>query len=85
VWVFHGTAARFAAGIFDSKAAGLAWAARHRVSGILAEYEVGDGCFDVAVRDRRFRLSKPHHGSPEHVAGFSPGLGHVHLVHGVPD
>jgi hypothetical protein len=30
----------------------------------------------------RFQPTKPHHGTPEHVAGFSPALGHVHLTDG---
>ncbi|WP_425463477.1 DUF7710 domain-containing protein [Micromonospora palomenae] len=34
---------------------------------------------------RRFRPSKPHHGTPEHVAGFSSGLRHRHLTEGAPD
>jgi hypothetical protein len=85
VWVFHGTAAQYASGVFNSEEAGLAWVARHRLTGILSEYPLGEGCFDVAVREGRFQPSKPHHGSPEHIAGFSPGLRHVHLVDGTPD
>lgn len=84
VWVFHGDRARFASAVFVSEAEGLGWARRHRVTGVLAEYPVGDGCYDVAVREGRFRPSKPHHGAPTHVADFSPGLRHVHLVDGLP-
>jgi hypothetical protein len=85
VWIFHGTTARFAAGVFFSEADGLAWAALHELTGILSEYPVGNGCYDLAIAERRFRPTKPHHGTPEHVAGFSPGLNHVHLVDGAPD
>ena len=49
-----------------------------------SQYEVGDGCHDLAVRQGRFRWSKPHHGSPQHVASFSPGLDHVHVHDGKP-
>ena len=86
VWIFHGARrADFASGVFATSEGGLAWAATHRVSGILAEYPVGDGSYDAAVREGRFRPSKPHHGSPEHIAGFSPGLQHIHLTDGRPD
>ena len=85
VWIFHGEGAAFACAVFRSETEGRGWAARHGVTGILAEYPVGDGCYDVAVREGWFRPSKDHHGSPSHVAGFSPGLGHVHLRGGVPD
>jgi hypothetical protein len=85
VWIFHGEGAAFACAVFRSEAEGRTWAARHGVTGILAEYPVGDGCYDVAVREGRFRPSKGHHGSPAHVAGFSPGLGHVHLRDGIPE
>ena len=86
VWIFHGEGARHAAGVFRSEADALDWVARHSVSGIVTEYPVGDGCYDVAVRQGSFVPSKPHHGEPAHVAAFSPGwTRHVHIVEGVPD
>jgi hypothetical protein len=84
VWIFHGERARFAAGVFRSESEGLAWAAQHGVSGILTEYPVGDGCYDIAVRDEHFTPSKPHHGSVEQIEAFSPGwTRHVHITDGV--
>lgn len=85
VWIFHGRDARFAAAVFASDADGLAWVARHRVTGVLAEYPVGNGCYDIAVGEGRFRPSREHHGTPGHVAGFGPGLRHIHVSDGVPD
>jgi hypothetical protein len=83
VWLFHGDRARHAAGAFTTRADGLAWAAEHEVSGVLAEYPIG-GSYDVAVREGRFTPTRPHHGTAEHVADFSPGLEHVHLTDGKP-
>lgn len=83
VWVFHGEHARFASGVFTDKATALAWAERHQVTGVLTEYPIGDGCYDLAVAHGSFTPSKPHHGSPEHVAGFSPSqTQHLHLRDG---
>ncbi|WP_423203044.1 DUF7710 domain-containing protein [Krasilnikovia cinnamomea] len=42
----------------------------------------GEGCYDWAVSCGQFRPSKAHHGTPLHVAGFSPSLEHVHVVDG---
>lgn len=85
VWIFSGDGARHPAGVFAIKEEGLAWARAKGVSGLLTAYPVGDGCYDIAVRDGHFRPSKPHHGSPEHVAAFSPGwTEHVHLIDGQP-
>lgn len=84
VWIFHGERAQFASGVFDTLDAGLNWAAEHHVTGILAEYAIG-GAYDVAVSEGRFRPSKTHHGTPEHVAGFGPGLRHIHLTDGRRD
>jgi mutator protein MutT len=81
VWIFHGKHARYASGVFETSDAALAWAAENRVTGILTEYLFG-GAYDAAVRQGRFRPSKPHHGTAEHVAGFSPGLRHIHLTEG---
>jgi hypothetical protein len=78
------TTLRHAAGIFHSLEDASAWAARHRLTGIVTEYPLGDGCFDVAVRERRLSPSKLHHGTPANVAAFSPGwTRHVHIVDGV--
>jgi hypothetical protein len=82
VWIFHGEDCRFASGVFADRSAGLDWVARHSLSGVVSEYEVGDGCYDLAVRQGRFRQTKPHHGSPQHVTSFSPGLDHVHVHDG---
>ncbi|WP_285550657.1 DUF7710 domain-containing protein [Actinoplanes regularis] len=84
VWLFHGEGARFASGVFTTMAAGLDWAAEHRVTGILTEYAIG-GAYDLAIEEGRFRPSKAHHGTPHHVAGFGPGLEHVHLTEGRRD
>lgn len=85
VWIFHGEEARFAAGVFASETEGTAWASRQGVTGLLTEYLVGNGCYDLAVESGSFKPTKPHHGTPTHVAGFSPGLRHVHITHGSPD
>jgi hypothetical protein len=86
VWIFHGTGAHFASGVFTDRDQALAWIARHRLTGILTEYPVGDGCYDIAVRDNHFLPSKPHHGTPRHVAGFSPShTDHIHMRDGAPD
>lgn len=85
VWIFHGDSARFASAVFTTEADALAWAELHRVSGIVTEYPVGDGCYDIAIERGSFTPSKPHHGTPEHIAAFSPGwTRHVHLTDGLP-
>ncbi|MFC4016617.1 hypothetical protein ACFOW4_01440 [Micromonospora sp. GCM10011542] len=84
VWIFHGDRARYASGMFDTVDAGLAWAAEHQVTGILAEYANG-GAYDVAVSEGRFTPSKAHHGTADHVAAYGPGLRHIHLTDGRRD
>jgi hypothetical protein len=85
VWIFHGADAPFAAGVFASRSDALGWVARHELTGIVTEYEVGGGCYDLAVEQGRFRETRPHHGTPHHVATFSPGLDHVHVRDGSPE
>lgn len=83
VWVFHGEGAMFAAGVFRSAEDGLRWAEQHRVTGILTEYPVGDGCYDIAVERGTLTPKRPHHGTPSHVAQFSPGwTRHIHIEDG---
>ncbi len=64
---------------------GPSWAARHRLTGVLSEYPGGDGCYDWALARGRFQPTKPHHGSPDYVAGFSPSLHHINVVYGPAD
>jgi hypothetical protein len=71
IWIFHGSGARHASGVFETLDDGLAWVSEHHLTGILAEYAFG-GTYDVAVREGRFRPSRPHHGRAEHVAAFFP-------------
>jgi hypothetical protein len=85
VWIFHGENAAFASGAFDTEQQAVAWIARHRLTGVLTEYPVGDGCYDLAVAHGHFRPTKPHHGSPAHVARFSPGKRHRHVRSGRDD
>ncbi|MCW3841995.1 hypothetical protein ONA70_17995 [Micromonospora yasonensis] len=84
VWIFHGDRARYASGVFDTLDTGLAWAAEHQVTGILAEYANG-GAYNVAVSEGRFTPSKTHHGTADHVAAFGSGLRHIHLTDGRRD
>jgi hypothetical protein len=85
VWVFHGEGARFASGVFEDRETALHWIARHQLTGIPTRYRVGAGCYDIALDQGRFHPTKPHHGTPTHVAGFSPAGPHVHVRNGHPD
>jgi len=83
IWIFQGRKARHASGVFRTEGDARSWIERNRLSGILTEYPVGDGCYDIAVRQGSFRPSRAHHGTSEHVAGFSPGwTRHVHFEDG---
>lgn len=57
VWVFHGEGARFASGVFNDRDTALQWAELHRLTGIIAEYPLGVGCYDLAVTEGLFRPS----------------------------
>ena len=86
VWVFHGDGARHASGVFATKDDALAWVEHHRLTGLLTEYPVGVGAYDDAVAKGRFKPTREHHGTPEHIARFSPGhTEHMHLDHGRVD
>jgi hypothetical protein len=86
VWIFHGATASFASGVFAHRDQGLEWIAKHRLTGVLTEYPVGDGCYDIAMRAGHFSPSQPHHGTSAHVAAFSPGYtDHVHVRDGAID
>jgi hypothetical protein len=86
VWVFHGDGARHASGVFVSEEQAMAWIEGHRLTGLLTEYPLGVGSYDDAVERGRFKPSRDHHGTPQHIGAFSPGhTRHVHVVDGSVD
>jgi hypothetical protein len=58
--------------VFADSGPAFAWIAKHRLTGVLTEYPLGDGCYDIALRKGYFVPTRTRHGSPTHVAGFSP-------------
>ena len=82
IWISTGVGAAFPSGVFESKRQGVEWAAANRLTGTLSDYAVGVGTYDDAITNDRFRPAKPHHGTPEHIAGFSPQYDHVHGIDG---
>jgi hypothetical protein len=85
VWVFHGEDARFASGVFKDRDTALQWVEQYQLTGVVTQYPLGIGCYDLAVAQGLFRPSKPHHGTPVHVAGFSPAGQHIHVRDGHPE
>lgn len=81
VWIFHAEGARFASGVFETEDDGLAWVAKHGLTGILTEYGFG-GAYDIAMAQRPGR-NLP--ATPDRVGRFSPEFRHVHLVDGHVD
>ena len=53
VWVFVGEGARFPSGVFASVVEAEAWIGLHGLTGVLTEYPVGEGVYDVAVQAGR--------------------------------
>lgn len=84
VWVFHGDGAQHASGVFTSKERALAWIEHHGLTGLLTEYPLDVGAFDDALARGLFSPSQQHHGTPKHIAQFSPGrTEHLHVSNGV--
>jgi len=89
VWVFTGSqaskASLFPSGVFSSQESAEAWIATHELSGTLTLYRVDVGAYDWAVQNGYFRPTKPHHSTPEFIAGFSGGDVHFHYESGKRD
>ncbi len=80
VWVFSRGRT---SGVFSSFRKAEAWVEQHQRSGLLTASPLDEGVYDWAIRNHRFRPSKPHHGSPDQVASFdSASLAHGHDENG---
>jgi hypothetical protein len=83
VWVFHGSRATFASGVFTSRAAAEAWIARVQASGTLTRYPLDISVYDWAVERGYFEPTKAQHRAPEFIQGFScASLEHEHYEDG---
>ena len=73
VWIFHGNPNRHGSAVFRTESDARAWIERNGLEGLLTEYPVGDGCYDIAVGQGSFRPIRAEDGTSDHVAGFAPG------------
>ncbi len=85
IWVFHGAGARFAGGVFGNREAGLSWAAKHALTGVLTCYPLNEGAYDWALRSGAFAPKRPEHREAHFIGGFtSASMDHVHVEDGIP-
>ena len=50
------------------------------------QYPVGDGCYDIAMREGHFVPSRREHRTPPHIARFGPShTTHIHVRDGEED
>lgn len=80
VWVFRGEEARLASGVFTDRDTALQWVGRHQLTGVITQYPLGVGCYDLALAEGSFYPSKSHR-----AAGFSPSGHHIHVLDGHPE
>lgn len=71
VWIFHGTGAHFASGVFTDRDQGMAWIALHRLTGILTEYPSA-----TAATTSQYETTTSHQANPimerRHTSPVSP-------------
>ena len=74
VWVFSGTGSRFSSGVFADKNIAMEWISKHKLSGVLTEYPLGQGVYDWAIVNGLFEIKKEHETSPEFIQQFTPAI-----------
>ncbi len=87
IWIFHASGAQFAGGAFHDVASAEAWIAKHRLTGLLTAYPVGEGCFDWAIRTGKSGMKeekmKQKSDDPVFIGGFtSASQEHFHYEDG---
>ncbi len=84
VWLFNGSKAQFASGVFVSRASADAWVLLHRLTGVLTEYPVDIGVYEWAVQNEFFTPKRPDQQSSRFIGSFtSASMRHVHFEDGV--
>jgi hypothetical protein len=87
VWIFHASEARFAGGVFEDVASAESWIEKHRLTGLLTAYPVGESCLDWAIRTGSLGMKeeklKQKSADPAFVGGFtSAAQDHFHYEDG---
>lgn len=86
VWIFSGAGSRFSSGAFVDKNAAMMWISKHKLSGVLTQYPLGQGVYDWAIENELFEIKKEHESSPEFIQKFTCAVQeHYHFEDGVLD
>lgn len=71
VWVFSGEGSRFPSGIFNDRDTAHAWIEKHKLTGVLTQYPIGQGVFDWAIENELFKPQKEVEFSPGFIQQFT--------------
>lgn len=71
VWVFHGTSAQITSGVFADLESATAWIRKHKLSGMITRYPLGQGFYDWAVEQEYFKPKEDRHRSPAFIQSFT--------------
>lgn len=83
VWVFTGSQAQFAAGVFTQRKAAEQWIRQHGLSGTLTAYPLDIGTFDWAISAGYFTPKRDDQRSAEFIQRFSSASQeHYHYENG---
>lgn len=83
IWVFHGTGAQFASGVFTSREGAAAWIASHRLTGVLTRYPLDQGVYEWAIENGVFTPNRPDQSSSAFIGRFtSASQEHYHFEEG---
>lgn len=84
VLIFVAPKATFPSGVFASLVDADSWIAKHGLSGVLTEYPVGQGVFDWAVANGKFRPKPNKEVNASFIGQFTTAaMTHYHYENGV--
>ena len=83
VWVFHGSHAQFASGVFSSQEHAEAWIALHQLSGLLTRYPLDEGAYQWAVSQGTFKPKRDDQKTARFIERFADGSVHHHYEAGI--
>ncbi len=71
IWIFHGSGAQFASGVFSTRERAKAWIEMHNLAGTLTEYPIDIGVFEHAIAQRWFTPKNDQQRSSQFIQRFS--------------
>ena len=71
IWLFHGTGATFASGVFETKELAEEWIIANKLEGVLTQYPINQGVYQWAIEKNYFAPTRDYQFEGKFIQQFT--------------